>query len=208
MAVYSKTFVGTDGTDLPSHDADWVATSGAPPNLEIQGNTATGTDSGGSFNSNRLNQAVTTAHYVKCTPHASYAEYVGGTVRHQAGANSYFYLIRRNDGVVFCGELIAGSATDWDAGTAGFTTSDTYELHADASTSTTFYLKKNGTTVTTFTSKSALSGGSVGICAVNVLASQGLSAWEGGDVAGGGSTGRGRLVGGKLVGGNLLGRAA
>lgn len=186
MAVYNKTFVAADNTLLTTHDADWVASSGAPPGLEVSGNTASGTNSGGSFNSNRLNQAVADKHYAIATPHASYAEYVGITIRHQSAANSFYYAIKRNDGVVFCGELIAGSATDWDAGTAGFGSGDTYELHIDATTGTTIYLKKNGTTVTTFTSKSALSGGSVGICAVNVTDSQGLSAWEGGDVAGGG----------------------
>jgi hypothetical protein len=119
----------------------------------------------------------------------AYGNYAGGTIHHQTGANSYYYCFMRNDGVVFCGELIAGVATNWagggtDGGVDGFSVSDTISFEDDLSTAGTIHLKKNGVTVQSFTGKTALTGGFAGIVAVNVIGTQGVSTWESADVGG------------------------
>ena len=48
MAVYTDSFTGVDGTDLPDHDAAWTDAGDARP-FEIQSNEVTRVTPGGNF---------------------------------------------------------------------------------------------------------------------------------------------------------------
>ncbi len=181
--AYTDDLEDTDGVDLPAHNALWV-TPVAGITLEIQGGTACGTNSGGSFNSNYYNNTFADKHYSIALTHASYSEYAGPTVRAQT-TNSFYYAHMSNGGVVSAGECIAGVGTDWDGGQSGWTAGDTIELWIDATTSTTIHLKRNGTTIATYTGKSLLTGGKAGLESVNAMTVQQIASWEGGDVGAG-----------------------
>lgn len=186
MAVYNKTFVGTNGVDLTAHDADWVVPTSSFT-LEIFGNTATGTDNGGTFNLNYLNQTFASKHYAKGTI-PTRQDYHGVAIHCQTTFNAY-YAIVASDGTCYAGEIISGTPTDWDAGQTGWLDGDTVELWDDPTTAGTIHLKRTRsavtTTIQTYTGKTTLTGGMAAVAAVNVQFGSGVSAWEGGDVAAG-----------------------
>lgn len=185
--AFNKTFVNTNGTDLTAHDVKWLVPTGQTT-MEVFGNRATGIGGlSGSFDCNYLNETFADKHYAIASFVSNPSDYHGVAIRVQSGANSFYYAIRNITGGVFAGEMIAGTATDWDAGQTGWGATDTVELHVDATTATTIHLKRNGSTIATYTSKSALSGGRAGICAAGVLDGAGISAWEGGDIGAGSS---------------------
>lgn len=186
MAV--RTFTGVDGTDLPALDAIWATPTGGN-SMEVSGNTACGTTL--DFCCNYDSGTFADKHFSKAIPHASFANYAGPAIRIQAGANSFYYAVRQNDGTVFAGQCITGTPTDWDSGQTGWTPggSDDCELAVDPTTSTTILLKRAGVTIATFTSKSALAGGKPGVCSTQVTNSQSILSIETGDVGGGGGGG-------------------
>lgn len=180
MAVYTDTFTNSNSTALTAHNANWAVPTGAT-GCRVFNNTAV--SSSGNDSVNYWNQAVGAAQYAKTTFVSGQLEPAcGPAVRVQSGADSYFYALVNTSGTVFCGQCIAGTATNWDSGQTGWAAGDTVELHTDPSTSTTFHLKRNGTTIATYTGKSALSGGFVGIAVNSNFQAVGADNWEGGDV--------------------------
>lgn len=188
-------FTDTDGTELSSHDSNWVKEStGSSANVETRNNQAQtdGLEISSISTAYYYNQTFAAAHYAKVT---LITQGLGGAagpgVRFQASAHSFFYCFFNEDGNVYNGEVVTGSYTDWDGGQSTVPgANDTYSLEVDGSTTTTIYYKVNGSTVATYTGKNALTAGFPGICYFLTFGSGDgfrLDDWEGADVAGGGS---------------------
>src|SRR3990167_8783835 len=92
MAVYTDSFTGVDGTDLPDHDANWVDAGDARP-LEIQSNEVTRVTPGGNFSGVFYNQTFNSKHYSKLKITA--ARFIGPGIRMATGKNYYY-----DDGVL------------------------------------------------------------------------------------------------------------
>lgn len=180
--AFTDTFTGTDGTELPTYNVKWVTPSGGTA-MEVLGGTATGTVSGGVFNSNYYNDTFADKHYAIGTLAVGLdGGFHGITIRAQANGDFFYAIVEV--GTCFAGEYVGGTGVDWDGGQSGWAGGDTVELHVDATTSTTVHLKRNGTIIQTYTGKNALTGGKAGVVSINVVDGTGINAWEGGDVGG------------------------
>ena len=177
--AFTDSFTNTNGTDLPVHDAAWTDAGDANV-LEIQGNEVKGATSGGIFAAYYYNQTFATKHYAKLRITAT--RFIGPGIRMATGQN-YYYCFGAIADTTYPGEVIAGSATDWDAGQAAVNDNDVLELHVDAAVEGTVYYKVNGATIATYTGKTALTGGRAGIAGY-LLANPTGDDWEGGDVGG------------------------
>lgn len=182
--AYTDDFTDTNFTDLPVHNANWVTPPGGST-CEIDNNSMVGSAATNTIFCNYWNATFADAHYSKGVISASTGQH-GVAVRIQTGANSLFYCIWNGflgTNLVFPGQCIAGTPTDWDSGIAGFTANDVLEFAIDPTVSTTFYVKKNGTTVATYTGKNALTGGKAGVAAYQRQSNIGLLSWEGDNVS-------------------------
>ena len=178
--AFTDAFTDTNGTALENHGTKWVNVQGGADSADIQTNQYN-TFAGG-VAVYRYNDTFAAAQYAKATLKNSTGS-PGVAVRAQSGAASCYYSIQDGGaGKVFNGELIAGSATDWDSGLTIASTNDVIELASDSGTTTTFYYKVNGSTIATYTGKSALSGGQGGVSGAG--SGGRLDDWEGGDVTG------------------------
>ena len=183
MAVYTDSFTGVDGTDLPDHDAAWTDAGDARP-FEIQSNEVTRVTPGGNFSAAFYNQTFNSKHYAKLKITA--ARFIGPGIRMATGKN-YYYCNGAITGFGFKtypGQYVAGTATDWDAGQALVGDNSVLELRVDATTEGTIYYYDDGVLVATYTGKTALTGGRPGITCYGVDDPTGDD-WEGGDVAAG-----------------------
>lgn len=191
----TDTFEGVALTDLPTYNASWATSSGGrTAEISSDGHSIQATVDDGAPSANYYNTTVADKHYSQATLVGSPTGDSGVTIRHQSGANSFFYAIfSSSSSEVFVGENIAGTLTDWAGGAnvAGFTGGDVLKLAVDATTATTINLIRirasTPTTIATFTSKNALSGGNYGVCSFNQSIAT-FTDWEGGDVAGGGGS--------------------
>ena len=157
--AYTDTFTGTNGTELSAYNANWVD-AGDGVNMQINNNTVETT--GGAFHGYYYNQTFASKHYGKLTIKGG--RFIGPAIRMAAGAN-YYYCFGSVSSNSYPGQVVAGSATDWDSGQAQVNVGDILELAIDVTTEGTVHYKVNGSLVTTYTSKTALSGGRVGIAA-------------------------------------------
>ncbi len=172
--AYTDNFTTAETVALETHDANWVASLGAMTALSTD---VCATDTGG-HNGYYYNQTFASAHYSQTK--ASSGNYGGPCVRGAASGN-YYYCYASLSANSYCGEVVSGSASDWDSGQASVSAGDVTRLEIDSSTTTTIYYKVNGSTVATFTSKSALSGGRAGVSGYGGGSPQ-FDDWEGGDV--------------------------
>lgn len=183
MAVYTDAFTGTNDTALTTHNAAWVqgTSSGV---MEIQSNGCAGNaDASDGFY--YYNQTFAAAHYSQCVLAAAGTESIGVVVRAQTAAKSCYYAgCWASGGLLFAGETIAGTDTDWDSGQVDPNVGQSFGLYIDETTTTTVYYKVNGATIATYTSKSALTGGKAGVWRFQGSTGTRIDDWEGGDVGG------------------------
>ena len=178
--AYTDAFTGTNGTLLPAYNAVWVNIG--DDSLQITSNTA-GPSAGG-FCSNLYNGTFADKHYAKATILSG--NYIGPAIRMSSSQNYYYCFASLGDNS-FIGEVIAGSATDWDSGQATVSASDVVEIGIDPTTSTTVLYKVNTVTIATYTGKSTLTGGKAGVAAYG-SGSGYIDNFEAGDVGGGAVT--------------------
>ncbi len=175
--AYTDAFTGTSGTNLETYNATWVNIDGGAGSFKIQSNQAQAqvlSDSQGYL----YNQTFASKHYAQ----AKVVDVAGAGpgIRMATGPN-YYYCSPFAGDKVYNGEVVAGSATDWDAGLTVPAANTVCRLEVDSTTETTIIYKEGGVTKQTYTSKSSLSGGRAGLCAYS---SGGLlDNWEGGDTA-------------------------
>jgi len=185
MAVYSTDFEGTPGTLIPTFDPNFAThTGGVSCKISADGHALAGNTPGGpsDFCGNYYTGTVGDAQFSRGTLTTDTACVPVVTIRNQAGAVSFFYALWVPGTGAFAGEMVAGSATDWEGNIAGFGAGDTIEIAADVTTATTIYLKRNGTVIRTYTGKNALSGGKVGFGDFHHTDAA-LNSWTGGDVS-------------------------
>src|SRR3990172_5209024 len=110
--AYTDTFTGTNGTELSAYNANWVD-AGDGVNMQINNNTVETT--GGAFHGYYYNQTFASKHYGKLTIKGG--RFIGPAIRMAAGAN-YYYCFGSVSSNSYPGQVVAGSATDWDSGQA------------------------------------------------------------------------------------------
>src|SRR3989344_5501323 len=162
MATYTDSFTDTDATNLETHNSNWVLVDGSAGDWKIYSNEARNINAA-DFSAYYYNQAFNSKHYSQLENAGStnIAYGAGPAIRVQAGANYFYCFIF--DSAVYNGEVINGSATDWDGGQAAPNESDVMRIEVDATTETTILYKVNGATIQTYTGKSNLSGGRAGV---------------------------------------------
>jgi hypothetical protein len=174
---------------LGTYNANWVSVTGSMSILSNGVHGATASDfsafrwTGDTFDDKHYAQIVLTD--ISTTPSSTGT---GVGIRMQSGANSFYYCLPNKSGVVFNGQMVAGTATDWDSGQSGAAQGDTIYLGIDPTTATTVLYKKNGTLVTTYTGKSALTGGAAGVTGYDSQGDCFSDDFEGGNVNTGSSS--------------------
>src|SRR3990167_4149656 len=146
--AYTDSFTGTDQTELPTYNANWVKVTTNAQKMEVFSNQCRGVG-GGQGGMYLYNQTFASAHYAKAKATlTSGNEGVAVRAATGSGGNGY-YCIQSVGDKVYNGELVAGSFTDWDAGLTLPAANSIIELAIDGTTTTTIYYKDDGTTVAT-----------------------------------------------------------
>lgn len=182
---HTDTFTNGDGTDLATHNANWVYASGFS-DWEINNNEVNN-DTAGMSLAHRDDDAYNDNQYAQATwavIAASDGNGIGVACRAHASALTAYYALGRDFSTTrFLGKVVAGSTTTLDSDS---TTPNVGEVIRVEANGTAIRALVDGGEILTATD-SAIASGSAGLWADSPPGtSHALDDWEGGNLAAGG----------------------